>query len=375
MKRPMMIMLLAVAVFFGAVFGWKAFVGTQMQKAMLSMGPPPATVSAIAATAEQWAPSIPAVGSLRAAQGVDVTPQVAGMITALSFDSGDTVVAGEPLVQQYAADLEAELEGLVAARKLAEANLTRARELRAEQLVSEFDFDSRETELQRAQAAEKDLRLRIAKKTIRAPFTGQLGIRKVDLGQYIEPGDIVARLENRAQMLVDFPVPQRLLASLSIGQAVEVEVDAWAGRKFPGVIRAIEPQGERNTRNIRLRAVVDNPGGELLPGMFAQIEVLLPEQQQVVTVPQSAVTFSPSGDSVFLVESTTGEDGQETGVVSNTFVMTGAKRGDQVAILSGVVAGQTVVTSGQQKLRNGAQVIINNTVQVNNDADPVPDNT
>ncbi len=375
MKKPLLIMLVAVGAFFGAVFGWKAFVGMQIQKAMQAAGPPPTTVSAIVATAETWAPLIPAVGSLRAAQGVDVTPQEGGIITGLHFDSGDTVAAGDLLVQQYVADLEAELDGLIAARKLAEANLRRAEELRTKQLVSEFDYDSRVTELDRARAAEKDLRLRIAKKSVRAPFAGQLGIRKVDLGQYIEPGDLIARLENRTQMLVDFPVPQRQISNLDIGQPVTVEVDAWPGRKFPGEIRAIEPQVERDTRNLRLRAMVGNADGDLLPGMFAQIEILLPEQGDVVTVPQSAIAYSPYGDSVFLVETTTGADGETVSTVSNTLVVTGATRGDQVAILSGLRAGQMVVTSGQQKLRNGAAVTIDNTVQVSNNPDPSPDNT
>jgi len=374
MKKPMIIMLALAGLFFGGVFGWKAFVGAQIEKAMASMEPPPATVSAMQATAEAWAPHIPAVGSLRAAQGVDVTPQVAGLITRLDFDSGDEVAAGDILLQQYDADLRAELDGLIAARELAEANLRRAEELIDQDLVSEFDYDSRKTELQLARAAEADLRLQIEKHSIRAPFSGQLGIRKVDLGQYIEPGDLIARLENRERMLVDFPVPQRQLGNLRSGQPVTVEVDAWPDRKFPGVIRAIEPQVERDTRNLRLRAVVENPSGELLPGMFAQIEVLLPERQQVVTVPQSAITYSPYGDSVFVVEEDAGADGEPVTTVINTFVVTGETRGDQVAIATGLKAGQTVVTSGQQKLRNGAKVVVNNAVQVRNDPDPVPVN-
>ena len=266
MKKPMIVMLLVVGLFFGAVFGWKAFVGVQIEKAIASMEPPPATVSALPVGTDTWAPHIPAVGSLRAAQGVDVTPQEAGQITGLAFDSGDSVRAGDVLVQQYDADLRAELDGLVAARELAEANLKRAEELIGQDLVSEFDYDSRKTELQLALAAEADMRLQIEKKSIRAPFSGQLGIRKVDLGQYIEPGDLVARLENRKQMLVDFPVPQRQLGNLRTGQPVTVEVDAWPGRKFPGVISAIEPQVERDTRNIRLRAMVENPVRRTLAG-------------------------------------------------------------------------------------------------------------
>lgn len=374
MKRPMLIMLLLAGLFFGGIFGWKAFVGFQIQKQMQSTPMPMATVSVETAKAEDWSPQIKAVGSLRAARGVDVTPQVEGQVTKLHFDSGDQVAAGDLLVEQYTEDERAQLAGLVAARELAELNFERNKNLIKKSLVSQFEFDSSRTVLQRANAAEADLRLRISKKSIRAPFAGQLGIRKIDLGQYIEPGDTIARLEASDEILVDFPVPQRQFGNVRIGQSISVEVDAWPGRDFAGKIKAIEPQVERETRNVRIRGAIENPGGDLVPGMFAQIAIELPMQGQVITVPQSAIAYSPYGDSVYVVEKTVDEQGEQQYRVSNTFVVTGATRGDQVAINSGLRSGQSVVTSGQQKLLNGAFVKIDNSVRVSNNPDPIPDN-
>lgn len=374
MTRSMLIMLAATGLFFGALFGWKAYEGNAMQASMVGMQMPPVTVSTTTATADAWAPVIPAVGSLRAARGVDVTAQVAGQVTALKFESGALVGAGDLLVEQYSADEKAQLAGLAAERKLAEINLARTRKLVKDKLVSAFDLDVRETDLQRTRAAEDDLRLKVSQKSIRAPFAGQLGIRKVDIGQYIEPGDPVVRLEARQQMLVDFPVPQRQLGKLKVKQPVVLRVDAWPGEKFRGLIQAIEPQVERDTRNIRVRAAVDNPDGKLLPGMFARIDIELPVQDAVVTVPHAAVTHSPYGDAVFVVEQHTNEVGEKVLRVANTVVTTGATRGDQVAISAGLKAGATVVTAGQLKLRNGSVVVVDNAVAVSNSASPAPAN-
>jgi len=374
MRRPMLYMLAATGLFFGAIFGWKAYLGARNQAAMAAMQFPPVTVSTTTAAAESWTPTIAAVGSLRASRGVDVTAQVAGLITAIHFASGSRVAAGDLLVQQYVADEQARLDGLVADRKLAEINLTRARELIRDNLISKFDLDVRENDLERARAAEDDLRLKIAQKSIRAPFAGQLGIRQVDVGQYVEPGDPIVRLEASDQMVVDFPVPQQRFGNLRVKQPVSLHVDSWPGLSFRGVISAIEPQVDRDTRNIRLRAVIDNPDGKLLPGMFARIDIELPVKENVVTVPHAAVTNSPYGDAVFVVNEETDDAGQKLLRVTNTVVVTGATRGDQVAITSGLAAGATIVTAGQQKLRNGSVVVVDNSVPVSNSASPEPDN-
>jgi membrane fusion protein (multidrug efflux system) len=215
--------------------------------------------------------------------------------------------------------------------------------------------------------------LNIEKKSIRAPFAGQLGIRGVDLGQYIEPGDNLVRLEAIDQLLVDFTVSQRQIGQLLVGQVVFAYVDAWPGQRFAGVIEAIAPKVESDTRNVRVRAVLDNVDTRLVPGMFARVEIQLPTQGTVVTVPQSAVTYSPYGDSVYVVADQPAGD-QPVYAVSNTFVVLGATRGDQVTIESGLTAGMTVVTAGQQKLRNGSQVVIDNSVPVSNNPTPQPEN-
>lgn len=370
----MIYMLVAVGLFFGAIFGFKAFVGAKIKSVMANMPMPPVTVSTVHALADTWTPTIPAVGSLRASRGVDVTSQVAGQIIAIHFESGGSVKAGDPLLELYAADEQAQLQGLVADRKLAELNLGRAEQLIRDKLISAFDLDTKRNDLERAKAAEDALRLQIREKSVRAPFAGRVGIRKVDLGQYLQPGNPIVRLESGDQMLVDFPVAQQELGNLKIDRPVSLQVDAWPGQVFHGRIMAIEPQVDPATRNIKVRAVVDNADGRLLPGMFARIEVELPAREHVVTVPQAAILKSPYGDAVFVVEEQKGADGKPELHAANTPVVTGSRRGDQVAIVSGLAAGATVVSAGLQKLRNGSVVLIDNSVPVSNNPAPQPVN-
>jgi membrane fusion protein (multidrug efflux system) len=373
MTRRMVTMLALTALAFGSIFGWKAYMGHAMEKSMQASGIPPVTVSTAQAIETSWSPSIPAVGSLRALQGVDVTPQLEGIITQLHFESGATVNAGDRLAQQYTADDEARLAGLVAETRLAELNLERARELLPKNLISRFEFDATETALERARSAEQNLRLTIAQKTIRAPFSGRLGIRQVDVGQYIEPGDTIVRLENTEQMLVDLPVPQRYINQLTVDQPLVAVVDAWPNERFAGRVRALEPQINEATRTVKVQGAIDNPAGRLLPGMFVRIELALSTQNNVVTVPKAAVTYSPYGDAVYVVRP---DPAAKEGalIAASVSVMTGASRGDQVAIESGLKTGMIVVTSGQQKLRNGAPIIVDNAVPVSNQPAPSADN-
>ena len=373
MTRRMLTMIALTALTFGGIFGWKSYTGLQMQKNMQAGRFPPVTVSTAEVSETRWTTSIPSTGSLRALQGVNVTPQVAGIITQLLFDSGATVKSGDRLAQQYNADEEAQLTGLAAETRLAELNLNRARELLPKNLISRFDFDATETALERARSAEQNLRLTIAQKTIRAPFSGRLGIRQVDIGQYVEPGDTLVRLENTEQMLVDFPVPQRYISQLFVGQPITASVDAWPEKHFKGSVRAIEPQVSATTRNVKVQGLLANPENSLLPGMFVRIEVALRTQENVITVPQAAVTYSPYGDSVYVVRPN--PEGNDGGLIAaSTSITTGPSRGDQIAVLSGLMAGMVVVTSGQQKLRNGAAVIVDNTVAVSNEPAPAADN-
>jgi membrane fusion protein (multidrug efflux system) len=370
MIKRMFLMLVVVALFFGGVFGWKAFVARQMGMAMSSQAMPPVTVSTVVATELPWMPLIPAVGTLRAGQGVNVTAQESGIITELRFDSGQEVRAGDLLAQQYVGDAVAHLDGLKADVTLAELNLVRSRDLLDKNLISQFEYDVQKTDRDRAVAMAENLRLVINKKSIRAPFSGRIGIRRVDIGQHVEPGDDIVRLEALDRILVDFPVSQRAVSKVHVGQPIRVRVDAYPGMIFHGTITAVAPQVRSETRDIHVEAGISNPAEQLLPGMFAEVAIELPVVDAVVTLPQSAITFSPYGDSVYRVLDGDGE----LPTAENVFVTTGETRGDQVAILSGVQPGDTIVSAGQLKLRSGSSVIVNNSVAVSNSIDPAPDN-
>jgi len=370
----MIIMLVVVGLFCGAVFGWKAFDGYQTAQFMNSQPIPAVTVSTAVASSETWAPVIPSIGTLRASQGVDITAQEDGIITELRFESGAEVKAGDVLAQQYVDDERARLDALEADVQLAELNLTRARDLLNKDLNSQFDYDTRKTDHDRAVAQARSVRLIIDKKTIRAPFSGRIGIRQVDLGQFIEPGDPIVRLEALDQILVDFPVSQRYMSQVHTGQSLVIRVDAWPGKDFHGTITAIAPQVRSTTRDLRLEGLVDNAAGQLLPGMFAEVIVQRPVEEEVVTVPQASITFSPYGDSIFTIRETTDTNGESMLVVDNVFVTTGSTRGDQVAILAGITVGDTVVTAGHIKLRDGVRVRVDNSIPVSNLASSIPEN-
>jgi len=370
----MILMLLVVGIFFGGLFGWKWWSAYQANMMMESMAMPPITVSTTVASSDAWYPVIPSVGTLRAAQGVDITAQEAGMITELRFESGAVVKAGDVLARQYADDERAQLAALEADVRLAELNLVRSKDLLDQNLNSQFEYDTRKTDRDRAAAQAKNLRLRIEKKTIRAPFSGRIGIRQVDVGQYVEPGNPIVRLEALDKILVDFPISQRSIGLVTAGQPLEIFVDAYPGVAFRGTVKAIAPNVRSNTRDVRLEGLIDNQAEQLLPGMFAEVRLQLPTKEAVVTLPQATITYSPYGDSVFVVTETQGEDGGKSLIVDNRFVETGETRGDQVAILSGVAPGDTVVTAGQIKLRNGASVVIDNSVLVSNQPSSIPEN-
>ncbi|MBT76562.1 MAG: efflux transporter periplasmic adaptor subunit [Chromatiales bacterium] len=370
MIKRMILMLLAVGVFFGSIFGWKAYQAGQM---MSGMEMPPVSVSTTIATSETWSPVLDSVGTLRASQGVDITAREAGMITELRFASGEAVAAGDVLAQQYVEDEHARLAALEADVRLAELNLGRSEDLLNKSLNSQFDYDKSKTDRDRAVAQARSVRLTIDKKTIRAPFAGRLGIRQVDLGEYVEPGEPIVRLEALDTILVDFPVPQRSVGLVHAGQPLIIRVDAYPGREFSGQVMAISPQVRAQTRDVRLEGLVNNKTEELLPGMFAEVATRLPVQEEVVTLPQSAITYSPYGDSVFVIRESVDDNGETVLAVDTLYVQTGDMRGDQVAIVSGITAGDRIVTAGQIKLRNGSRVVIDNSVPVSNRAISVLD--
>jgi membrane fusion protein (multidrug efflux system) len=371
MIKRMILMLLALAVVFGGIFGFKYYQGMLMKQQMAAQKRPPATVTTAEAEAVTWQPELTAVANLRAARGVAVSPELEGRVTELAFESGEAVDAGDLLVAQSTATEEAELARLKAQRDLAETQLQRQRKLIRQDQTSQAAVDEAAAEVETLKARIQGERTLIAKKHIRAPFSGVLGIRQVDQGQFVSPGQELVTLQALQPLYADFDLPQQELGRVAEGMAVELTVDTYPDRTFRAEITAIDSEVAQETRNFAVRATLPNADEALRPGMFAHAAVQLPERRDVVTIPQTALSTNPYGESVFVVQAAEG-DGPPT--VTKRFVRSGTRRGDQVAITEGVEAGDTVVTSGQLKLREGAPIQVNNSVQPGNDPSPTPPN-
>ena len=371
MIKRMILMVLALAVVFGGIFGFKYYQGMLMQQYMANKERPPATVTTTEAKAATWQPELTAVASLRAANGVAVSPELQGRVAEIAFETGQKVAEGDLLLAQNTETEEAELARLRAQRDLAETQLKRQRKLIRQDQTSQAAVDEAAAQVETLEAQIQGERTLIAKKRIRAPFAGVLGIRRVDQGQFVSPGQDLVTLQALQPLYADFDLPQQDLAQVREGMPVHLTVDTYPERTFTGEITAIDPEVSQETRNFAVRATLDNADKALRPGMFAQAAVQLPEKRNVVTLPQTAVATNPYGESVFVVQPAEG-DGPAT--VTKRFVRTGERRGDQVAITQGVEAGETVVTSGQLKLREGARIQVNNDVQPDNDPSPQPAN-
>jgi membrane fusion protein (multidrug efflux system) len=373
MKKRMLIMLAIVGLLFGAVFGYKAFQAQMSKKYMASQQMPPVTVSAIKAEVHPWQPQLKAVGSLRAVRGVDVTSEISGLVRTLHFKPGDEVREGRLLVQLNADADVAQLRSLEAAAELADTVYERDKKQFAVQAISQatLDADAADLKGKRAQVAQQ--RALVDKKTIRAPFAGRLGICTVNPGQYMNPGDKIVTLQSLSSIYADFYLPQQELARVSLGQNIVVASDTHPGRTFTGKITTINPKVESDSRNVQVEATIDNPRHELFPGMYVSVEVKAGKEEQYLTLPQTAVTYNPYGETVYVVEeSGKAPDGSPILKAKQTFVTVGPTRGDQVAVLKGIKEGEVVVTSGQLKLKPGSTVTINNQVPPSNDAAPKP---
>ena len=373
MIKRMLMMLVLVGVVLGGLFGFKAFVGGKIKEAMASMADLPQTVSAAKAASSDWQPRIDAVGSLRAVRGADLSLEVAGVVEEITFQSGDEVQAGQVLLRLRNDDDVAKLQSLEATAQLAQITYDRdVKQLKA-QAISQAIVDNDEANLRNAKAQVAQQKAMVDKKTLRAPFGGRLGLRQVDLGQFLSAGTVIATLQSLDPIFVDFLLPQQSVAQLSVGQTVRVKVDAFLGREFAGKITAINPKVETASRNIQVRATLPNRDQKLLPGMFATVELETGAPQRLVTLPQTAVSYNPYGSLVYIVDDKAKDaGGKPHPVARQVFVTTGATRGDQVAILKGVSEGDTVVTSGQVKLRNGVPLAIDNRIVPTNDAAPKP---
>jgi len=373
MTKRMIIMLIIVGVIFGGIFGFKGFQSYMMKKYMSAGSAPAVTVSTIAAVMDEWQPQISAVGSLRAARGVDIASEIAGIVQNVNCKSGDNVKAGQTLLQLNADSDIAQLQTLSAARDLSQSVYERNKKQFIAQAVSKasLDADAADLKVKQAQVAQQEALLR--KKTISAPFAGRLGIFSVNPGQYLNPGDKIVTLQALDSIYVDFYLPQQELSRVAAGQAVAAFTDTYPDKKFNGRISAISPKVDSQTRNVRIEAVVANPRHELLPGMYATIKIQAGKSNRYLTIPRTAVTFNPYGETVYIVEEKgKTKDGKPSLFARQTFITLGPARGDQVAILKGIKEGERVVTSGQLKLKSGSPVVINNTVQPLNDANPVP---
>jgi membrane fusion protein (multidrug efflux system) len=373
MIKRMVIMLLAVGLLFGAIFGYHAHKTGQMKKSMASFQPPPVTATAAKAEYQSWQPELKSVGSLRAVRGVDVTSEVSGLVSSVLFKSGDDAKEGKVLVQLNADSDIARLHSLQAQAELANTVYERDKKQFEIQAISQavLDGDASDLKNKRAQVAEQAAL--VDKKTIRAPFAGRLGISTVNPGQYVNPGDKIVTLQSLDLIYADFYLPQQELSRISLGQTVVASTDTYPGRTFTGRITAINPKVDTATRNVQVEATLLNPGHKLLPGMYASVEVKAGAQERHLTLPQTAVTFNPYGETVYVVEKTgKGPKGEPVLTVRQAFVTTGPTRGDQIAILKGIKEGETVVTSGQLKLKNGSRVTIDNTVRPTDQANPTP---
>ena len=352
----MLLVLLVLGLVFGGMFGWKSRQG-QQAALLATMPPPPAIVAAAEVQVESWQPHLQAVGSLVANQGILVTTEVAGKVSEIRFESGQQVETGTLLLQLDDSIDRAELEGITAERRLAEMQFKRREELVEKKTISRSDYDEARLRLDNAAAQLATKQAQIAKKRITAPFSGLLGIRQVDLGEYLQPGAAIVPLQQLDPLFVDYALPERHLDQVSVGQAVEIEVQAFPGEVFTGRISALNPGIDPGTRSLRIRATLENPQSRLRPGMFAQVRTVLPQRPEVLTLPRTAITYNPYGDSVFVIL-----EGETGAMVQRRQVETGGVRDGRVEIVAGLEAGARVVIAGQVKLRNDQAVVVDNTI-------------
>lgn len=338
--------------------GGKASQIVTMVRASESAAPPPESVTAAKVEAQEWQPTRGAVGSLVAVRGVTLGAELAGTVREIAFESGSLVRRGAVLVRLDTSAEQAQLAAAEAEASLARLTLERARKLREGEANAQSDLDTAAARAAQADATVANLRAVIAKKTIRAPFDGRIAIRQVELGQVVSPGTAIASLQSVTPIHADFWMPQQAVAQLARGQQVRLHVDAYPDRDWDGEVTTVNPEVDPATRNVRVRATFPNADGRLHPGMFAKVEVLSAERRRVLVIPSTAIMYAPYGDSVFAVEERKQDGGRVATVVRQKFIRTGERRGDLVAVVSGLGAGERVVSSGAFKLRNGAPVAV-----------------
>jgi membrane fusion protein, multidrug efflux system len=373
MAKRMILMLVLMAVFIAALGFVKVRQFQAMAGQFAAMQPPPDAVTTIAAKREKWPATLSAIGTVAPVQGVTVSADLPGIVERIGFDSGRAVQVGDVLVQLDTRQEQAQVAAAEAELELSRLNFERMQGLVEQDAVSRAEFDNASAAHKQAQAKLREIRATIERKTIRAPFTGVLGIRQVNLGQYLTAGAPVVPLQSLNPIYVNFSVPQQDGAAMRRGRHVRIAVGELGDVEFKGRVTAIDSVVDPDTRNVQVQATLANPEGKLRPGMFVQTEVMLGADNSVIALPASAINYAPYGDSVFIVSDLKGENGETYRGVRQQVVKLGSARGDQVAVLSGVNEGEEVVTSGVFKLRNGAPVQVNNTVQPANSPAPKPE--
>jgi membrane fusion protein (multidrug efflux system) len=338
--------------------------------AQASFQPPPESVTTIVTGQQQWPATLSAIGSVVAVRGVTVSADLPGIVDKIDFESGGWAKEGQVLVQLDTRQERAQLADAQSQWDLARANYARNQELVKQGVISRMDWDRTEADQRQTEAKVNEIRATIDRKTIRAPFSGVLGIRQVNLGQYLSSGSPIVPLQALDPIYVNFSLPQDAVLKLRVGETVQVSLNDGSAGGFSGRVTAIDSVVDPATRNVQVQATLANPGSRLRPGMFVQTQLALGHSDQVITLPTSAISYAPYGDSVFIVTDLKGQNGQSYRGVRQQFVKLGPQRGDQVAVLSGVKAGDEVVSSGTFKLRNGAAVQPNNTVQPSNSLTP-----
>lgn len=376
MNKRMVWMLVGTGVVFGGVFGFKWFGGKMMNAYMDNMPIPPAVITAAAAESRAWTASLDGVGTVVASQGAMVTTEAAGIVAAIHADSGGHVAKGALLLTLSSGTEQADLQRLRGQAELARSELARIERLYKLEAVSKSDLDKARSDANAAGSAADAQRARLALKQIRAPFSGELGIRQVSVGQYLAAGTPIISLQALDSVFIDFTLPEQSLSRVARGQTVNASVDAQPGRTFTGHVVAVDSLVDSRTRNFKVRASFANADRALRPGLFARASIALADNRQVITVPRTAVSYNPYGNSVYVIQSVKGKgkDGKPADelVVRRRFVKTGEARGDLVVISEGLKAGDQVATSGLLKLQNDSKVIINNSVQPSSSLTPTP---
>jgi membrane fusion protein (multidrug efflux system) len=371
-KRIKVFAIIGLVVLVAVLVGTKVLqIGTMINVGK-SFVPPPESVASAKAEAAQWESARSAIGTLVAVRGVSLAAEVPGRVTEISFDSGTSVKKGAVLVRLDTSTEQAQLQSAKADAKLAGLALSRSRKLRQGGVNAPADLESAEARAAQANAAVAALTATIAKKTIVAPFDGRIAIRQVELGQILSPGSPIASLQSVTPIYAEFSLPQQALADVKVGQKVRVRTDIYQDASWEGEVTIVNPEVDVASRNVRIRATLENPDGRLRPGMFVNIEVLSKEKRPVIAIPATSVLYAPYGDSVYVIEEKKDESGKVSLVARQKFVRLGERRGDFVAAISGLNAGEEVVSSGAFKLRNGMPVVVNNNLAPKAELTPTP---